>query len=221
MSYQSVEEIKTHLQGSGLKGEQFYNLNPEKRFEDLLERLEEFSRAEIDDFNGGESLMFEEDRVDTLSARDKGSLQLVFPVQEVKEVKVRRGNNWKELDKNRYYSSDFNIFLRDIKARSHHRRLYSGRNSLKRHSDNVTWTDIGSQIQVTYDRGYEDIPNKVKSIQLEIIERMLTHIRQNQNIGVLEPDDVGTVFNSRQVITEDIEKRIGKLTKPKNKYVAL
>ena len=219
MTYVSNSEIKARID---FNGEDFYDINPEQKFDELITNLEEDSRAEINGQIGGRSYEKETDRTDVLDASDKDILELVFPIQSVSQVETYRRNGWETLDDERYEHTAHNLELLPIIRREYGNYLrYRHVNPLSQRTMELTWNDIATRVRVTYDRGYDEIPHMIKEVQYDMINRMLTHLRQDQNISKIEPDKATEQLNNRTVLTKDIMKRLNKVSRPKNKYTVL
>jgi len=225
----SKDEVKQAVTPAGIDDKDFYTDGfTEGKFEDLLERLEKRSRAIINNQLKGEGLEKETDRVDTFEAVDKAKIQLAFPVQDLKKVEIRTGTddngdpNWKELSKNLYRFTDQFVIYKGRLNQSFE-QTYSRRSSnpLKRYSSNASWSDRCTQVRVTYDRGFDDIPFTVIEVQEELIRRMLTHLRQEQNLAKVNPQEVSGMVQGRQLLTDDLMNRISQITQAKHKYTML
>lgn len=223
MSYLTLQEIKDAVEPAGREGEEFYQTHPEPEFEELLQTFEDESRAVINGQIKGEGYEEETGRVDKFDAPDKPHIQLAYPVNSVSKVEIQTvpDGTWETLESRLYSSDDKKIKLRKsiIQNQDYY---YNVQNPLKFESGRTRWSQLCDNVRVTYDRGYStaNIPNEIKSIQKRIIRRMLVHLRQEQNLANLTPDDVQQ-FNTRQVLTEDIMQRISSITQAKNKYTML
>lgn len=226
MSYLSLEEVEDAIRPTGFSKQDYFNKHPTERFEQLLEELEKDSRAVINNQIMGEGLEYEEDKVEVLEAPSKNKIQLAFPVQDVKKVEIRNGEDYRDFSDRRYRFDRQYLILRGTvrdagRSANHGRHLRGSKNPLKRESNKSEWRDVARQIRVTYDRGFQEIPNDVKQIQKGIIRKMLTQLRQDQNLANIEPDDVAGIQNNRQLLTEDIKERIGGVTQAREKYTML
>lgn len=223
------DEVKQAVTPAGIDDEDFYTDGfTEGKFEDLLERLEKRSRALIDNQLNGEGLEKETGRVDTFEAVDKAKIQLAYPVQDVKKVEVRTGTdnngdpNWRELSKNLYrFTEQFVIYKGRLNQSFEQTYSRRSSNPLKRYSSNASWSDRCTQVKVTYDRGYDDIPFSVIEVQEELIRRMLTHLRQEQNLAKVNPQEVSGMVQGRRLLTDDLLNRVGKISQAKHKYTML
>ena len=223
MSYLTLQEIKDAVKPAGRNGDEFFETHSEPEFETLLETFEEESRAVINGQIKGEGYERETDRVDTIDAPDKPHLQLVYPVDSVSKIEIQTvpDNDFDTLETELYRADDKKVKLRRT-IRRQQDYYFNVQNPLKYQSGRTRWSQICDTVRVTYDRGYDtsNIPAEIKSIQKRIIRRMLVHMRQEQNLANLSPDDV-QAFNTRRILTDDIKDRIGSITQAKNKYTML
>lgn len=222
MSYLTLSEVKAAIKAAGREGEEFFELNPGPELDNLLETLEERSRAIINNQLKGEGYEEETGRVDTVDAPDKPHIQLPFPVQDVSKVEISTTpGKWKTLDTEMYSFDDQKLKLRQSLIPDQN-RFWNIQNPLKNNSRRATWARVSDRVRVTFDRGYAtgNTPTAIKEVQQDIIRRMLVHYRQEQNLANLTPDEVQG-FNQRQILTDDINKRLDGVTQPKNKYVML
>lgn len=223
MTYLSLQELKDATVPTGFEPGDYFETHPQENYDDLLQRLEEQSRAIINNQLQGEGYEEETDRVDTETAPDKPELQLAFPVQDVSKVEVQSipDGDWTELETNLYSFDEQAVRLREQLVIDKN-RFWNIMNPLRRNSSRATWASIGDRVRITYDRGYStsNIPETIKEVQREIIRRMLTHLRQDQNLGNLSPD-ANPEFNERRLLTDDIQERIGRITQTKNKFLML
>lgn len=226
MTYLSLQELKDAVKpiyGEASEGGQkWFETNPEPEFEGLLQTLEADSRAIINNQINGQGYERETGRVDTFDTPDKPTIQLAFPVDDVTKVEYsNRPGEFKDLDSSLYTFDDQKI---EIKASLIDREYpyINDQNPLTYSSNRATWAGVAERVRVTYDRGYEtaNVPNDIKEVQKSIIRRMLIHLRQEQNLSNLAPDDV-QAFNTRQILTDDIKDRIGGISQTKHKYVML
>lgn len=223
MTYLTLQEIQDAVQPAGREGDEFFETHSQPQFETLLETFEEESRAVINGQIKGEGYERETGRVDTFDAPDKPHLQLVYPVDTVKKVEIQSipDGTFTELETDLYSADDKKVKLRRT-IRRQQDYYFNVQNPLKFQNSRTRWSQICDTVKVTYDRGYEtaNIPTEIKSIQKRIIRRMLVHMRQEQNLANLSPDDV-QAFNTRRILTDDIKDRIGSITQNKSKYVML
>jgi len=220
MTYVTKDEVKTRVE---FDGEDFYDINPGDKFDTLLDRLLKESKAIINGQIGGETLEEETGRVDVVNAPDKDGIELVYPINDVSKVEVYRRNSWRTLDSERYFKTEHNVKLSPIIRRDYGDYLrYRRVNPLRMNSNELTWSDLGQKVRITYDRGFSTIPEGVKETQIAIVNRQLTLLRQDQNLSAMQPDEAVNALNNREVLTDDIVERMaGKLSRPQNKYVVL
>jgi len=223
MTYLTLQELQDAVKPAGRDGEEFYQTNPDPQFEDLLTALEEDSRAIINNQLKGEGYERETDREDLLDAPDKPHIQLVYPVDTVSQVEIQTvpDGEWEVLETELYSVDDQKIKLRQTIVRNQD-YYFNVQNPLRYANGRARWSQLCDRVRVTYDRGYEtaNIPQGLKEVQKRIVRRMLTHLRQDQTLANISPDDV-QAYNTRQLLTDDIMARIGELTQTKNKYVML
>lgn len=215
--YCTLDEIKNYLKSTNLTGDKFRDISPDEKFDDILTELEKRTRSVINQQIGGRSLLYESDREDVYQAPSSRNVSLVYPVQEVKKVERYYRNEWDTVDEERYYFTDFNLVLRGRYERKRYRPgAWRAKNPLTRNTESYVWNDLADKVRVTYDRGFEEIPHSVKDIQKTLIKRYLTHMRQDQNLSLQNPEDVQSLFENRSVFTEDLQKRMDKITHPQN-----
>jgi len=220
--YLTLQEVKDAVKPAGREGEEFYEKFPEPEFDALLTTFEEESRAVINGQIKGQGYEKETGRTDTFDAPDKPTIQLTYPVDTVSKVERQvRPGEWKTLDSDLYTHDDQQLKVKETFVDREY-PFKNNLNPLTYYSNRATWSGVGNRIRVTYDRGFEtaNIPNEIKSIQKKIIRRMLVHLRQEQNLANLNPDDV-QAFNTRRILTEDIKDRISTISQTKHKYVML
>jgi len=211
--YMTVDEVRERTE---YKADDFYATDEEERFDELLERVEEEAGATIDSFMGDTSFHHEEGVELEVPAPRRASIELLYPVQDVLMVEVlrARGGDFQEIDENRYYFTEHRLYLHEgQKASRSWRRRGRASNPLRSNIDRVTWADMGRLVRVTYNRGYTEVPANVKSVQMAIINNILRNLRLEQSIGSISPDAVSNYVNNREVMTEDIEKRLKQLTR--------
>lgn len=224
----STDEVRKAVTPAGWEGTDFYEEFPQEKFDKLLSRLEKDSRSIIDGQLMGEGLEEETGRVDKYEAPDKEKIQLAYPVNDVSKVEIRTGTDssgnpeWDELEDSLYRNTEqFVVYKGRVNQTFKESVSYQNKNSLKRYSNSASWADRCTQVKITYDRGFSTIPNQVKEVQKEIIRRMLTHLRQEQNLAKVDPTEVSSMVNERRLLTEDIKDRIGKITQGRHKYTMI
>jgi len=227
MTYLNLSELKETVKPTlgepDTAGEDYFQTHPEPEFEELLTRLEKQSRAIINGQIKGEGYERETDRVDTQNAPGKPELQLVRPIDTVSKVEVtnKADGTWTELDTELYSNDEQSVRLRSSLIPNQF-EYWNVQNPLKRNSNRAKWSDIADRVRVTYDRGYtvDNIGYDIKEVQREIIRRILVHLRQEQNLANLSPDNVNA-FNQREILTEDIQNRINQISQNKHKYTMM
>lgn len=223
MSYLSKEEVKDAIAPTGFSRKDYFEKHPRENFDQLLKELEKDSRAVIDNQLKGEGLEKEENLVEEIRAPHRKKIQLSFPVQDVKLVEINASEGYRELRDSRWRFTKQYLILRGTRRDFGNKGRVRTRNQnpLKNQSNSFEWADLGQRVRVTYDRGFEEIPQDVKEVQKKIIRKMLTHLRQDQNLAQIEPDDVSNIANQRTILTEDIKETIGGITMAREKYTML
>lgn len=184
-------------------------------WEELLESLEKETRAYIESYMGDETFSYETGTTLEVTPPDNSTIQLSYPVDSIDKVEVKktRDGDWEELDSDRYYHTDHSLILHERPSNAKYRgRLRRRRNPISRFTERATWRDLYYNIKVTYDRGFENIPENVKGIQISMINNLLRNLRLEQSIGAIEADAIGTYVDAGSVMTEDIEKRLDEIT---------
>ncbi len=227
MTYLSITELKDRIKYTG---DDFYDINPETKFEDLLTELEKESRGIINSYIGidNETLGEETDRVDTETAPDNSVISLLYPVQEVKKVEIQRGideDTWQELSSDYYTYSEHNLKLkkayRSGRVFDYPYRVRSQINSLKSYSNRITWRTLCRRVKVTYDRGYKTIPADIKSAQVKLVNNLLRNLRQEQNVAALSPEDLSSYVEGQTILTEDVKSILDNQTNLKHNVIVL
>lgn len=208
-AYQSLDAIKQRVDYDGAA---FFDDNEHLRFDELLVRLEEEARGLIETRSGDETFALEEGRVDEFRATDDAALPLVYPIRDVQSVEFKRTMraDWTTLEPDRYDYTDHRLVL-DVGRRRGSMRL-SGGVDLTSHAERSTWMDLARKLRVTYDRGFDPVPADIRSVQIDIINRLLRTLRSEQNIGAMEPDQLQSVTTAEAVLTDDIRERIDQVT---------
>ena len=226
MSYTTIDTLKKRIEYTG---EDFYNLNPDIRFEDLLKTVQSEAKGLIDSYMGNETLEFEEDREDELRAPDNAILRLTYPVREVKSVKIsQNGEDWHELSEKSFTKTKFGIKLRRVSrsgyiSRGLARRI--GRTSMRDRADVLTWRDRAELVRVTYDRGYSlengEMPTDIQNIEITLVNKMLRSLKQEQAIKNLDPTNVETYFDYDELMKEEIVDRIKNIERVTPRFATL
>jgi len=210
-SYQSLDQLRERVD---YNGESLFSDNQELRFDELLVRLERESRGIFETLWGDETPLTETDRTDTMRATDDAAMPLVYPIQSVSTVEVKRtlGSDWDTLDPDWYDVTDHRLVLARRSAAS--RVRYD--NELARNTRRASWRDLAAKVRVTYDRGFgSEPPADIQSIQVAIVNRMLRHLRQEQTVAAASPEEfAGVAADFDAVVDEQIRARISDVTAP-------
>ena len=218
-------ELSTLKQRIEYKGDDYYDIHPEEKFDELLTQLEKESRQLINNHKGSAGLSFtfekETDRTDTIRAPNARTVQLVYPVQNVSKVEIELfDKGYNELDDTSYDSTRHNLilqrsafpFINDTRQR---------KRKLDRNITDPTWNDICTKVRVTYTRGYDSIPENVKNVQIQMINKMLRNLRMEQGIQSVEPDNVSQFVDAGTVMSEDIRQSLDDISASKSPVVAV
>lgn len=208
---QSIDRIKNRLPH---KPEQFFDeYDMELSFEELLELLEEESRGIIENRTGDYKFSFQEDVEDVVSCHDSDTLHLPRPVQKIKKIEVtRRDGAWREVSKNSYITKEWGAKLRRRpRGFKDRRRRYNGHH-FRDKTHELEWSMLGEEARIKYDRGYKEIPNDIKSVQIKIIKNMLDADRLGQALSTINVDDPN-LEGWDKIIDEDIESEIKEMTR--------
>lgn len=208
-AYQTVDEIKARVH---YRKEDF-DLDTND-FQTLLETVEEESRALIESFMGDFTFEKETDRVDVINSSYSEGVPLVYPVDKVSKVEYKRraSSDWEELDEDHWYNTEHRLVL-DRYPRQYERRRHFHRRIGDRKRK---WKDISTQISVTYDRGYDNIPANVKNIQLDIINKILRRLKNEQSVSAMDPEQMQALELADKVMSDDILERLNQITRLKN-----
>lgn len=223
-AYQSLDRLKARLE---YDAEDLFDTrdNAAKRFDRLLggtdavgdgpawEGLKAEARDIIENYASDEPFSREEGRVDTMRATDDSSMPLVYPIQDVEQVEIKRSlrRDWHPFEADRWDFTDHRLVLafeRGRRGGTHGTR----RNELADRARRRTWVDICAKVRVTYDRGFDPVPYDVQSVQVAIVNRMLRNLKTEQNIAAMEPDQIEAVTTAEAIMTEDIRDRITSIT---------
>jgi len=218
------------------EGEDFYDINPESGFDDLLAQLEKESRDAMNNYKGSASrsvtFNIETDRVDEYRAPGSRTIPLVYPIQDgssdgttyegVKEVEIKRrpGQEWSTLGSDAWDYTKHHLILERY-AFPLVERLRRNVRLLNRRIDQPNWSDLSTKVRVTYDRGYLSIPDLVKSIQINIINRMLGELRQGQNIEALKPEEMGEIIEGQKALVDKEKDDLDNITSAKAPIVSV
>ena len=219
--YQSLERLKMRLE---YDADDLFDSddNAHKRFDRLLmgtaevgdgddfDGLEAEARSIIESYHSDEPFTRQEDRVDVIRTVDEAAIPLAYPVESVASVEIKRSlrSDFRELSEDRWDATDHRIVLSFGPHRYGSRRGGRRRNVLADNAGRAEWSQIAEKLRVTYTRGYDPIPADIRSIQVDIINRMLRNLRTEQTISAMEPDQIESVTAAEAIVTEDIEARI-------------
>jgi len=209
-AFQSLESLRERVD---YDGDELFRDNEQLRFDQLLVRLERESRDIFITLWGDQPPTAEDGRIDTKRTTDDSAIMLPYPVRDVTKVEVKRSldSDWDTLDADWY---DFTPHRLVLARTSISDRVRRG-NPIAETARRATWRDIGVKIRVTYDRGFESIPYDIQSVQVTLVNRMLRHLRHEQNLANMSADEFeGLSPNVDDVVSEDIRRRIQDVTKP-------
>ncbi len=211
--YLAVDDIKPRIH---YRSDDFSLTSSE--FDDLLETIETETRELINSHMGDESFSKETGRIDKFSAKDSAAIPLTYPVDSITKVEYKRkiSGSWRELDSDRYTSTEHRLKLRRYPEIFYERRQCRSMNRLNYDSSRLAWSDFAVEIKVTYDRGYDSVPANVKNIQIDMINKTLRKLKNEQNISAMNPEQMEAVTQSSRIMTEDIMKRLDDITSMKN-----
>lgn len=225
MTYLTTDEIRDRIE---YDPDVFFDINPSTKFDSLLTTLEQESRNLINSYIGidNETLKSETDKVYEIDAPDNARISLIYPVQDVTKVEVKRGidDDWETLDSKYYSYSERGIKLKKSFTNLDARNFpYTRRkvNNLKINSNRITWAILYRRVKITYDRGYDTIPSDIKSAQIKIINNLLRNLRQEQNVSALSPSDISNYVEGTTVLTEDIQNILDNQTRLRDNVVVL
>lgn len=219
--YQSLERLKMRLE---YEATDLFDSddNAAKRFDRLLmgtaevgdgdsfDGLEAEARSVIESYHSDEPFTKQVDRVDEIRAKDEAATPLAYPVDSVASVEIKRSlrDEWRVLPDYRWDRTDHRIVLSYGPHRYGGGRRGTRRNVLADNAGRAEWSQIAEKLRVTYTRGYDPIPADIRSIQVDLINRMLRNLKTEQNISAMEPDQITALTAAEAVVTEDIEARI-------------
>jgi hypothetical protein len=228
--YQSLQRIRARIDHE--PDELFpENDNPEKRFDRLImgtdavgdgpawEGLEAESRAIIENL-WSDTTFNTETRTDEPNPPDNASLPLAWPVNDVTEVEYRRSlrQDFQTLEDWKYRHTEHLLIL-EIGSRAGVSSTAQGysrtTNELLSTTTRRTWSDVAVEVRVTYDRGFETVPYDVQNIQIDLINRMIRKLRQEQTLAAAAPEDyAGVGEDLDSVVDESVRERVLDITPP-------
>ena len=225
--YQSLDRIRARIEH---EPSDLFEDNEEKRFDRLImgtdevgdgaawTGLEAEARGIIETLSGDNPWNLEEDRVDEKRAPDTATLPLAYPIQSVSTVEIKRTlrSDWHELEDYQYQATEHNL-IAEFGSRAGRARTANGTrqsvNELLSTTLRRNWSDRAVRVRVTYDRGFETVPLDIQSVQIQIINRMLRMLRNEQTFAAASPEDfAGLSPEFDAVMTEDIRDRIDDAT---------
>lgn len=225
--YQSLSRLRARVEYE--PDDLYEGPNAEARFDRLLfganlpdadvapewPGLEGEARGIIETTLGDATLSHETDRVDELRPTDDAALPLVYPIQDVSKVeyKYRLGNDFEELDTDRYTHTEHRLVLEYGRRGRSNPRGGVRRNTLADAATRATWSDLAARLRVTYDRGFETIPLDIQSVQVAIVNRMLRNLKTEQNIAAMDPEQITAVTDAEAILTDDIMERLDSVTR--------
>jgi hypothetical protein len=216
-AYQDLSRIRQRIDHQPAD---FYGDDPNAalRFDELLVELEEESRGIFETLWGDQTPLTETDRTDTFaSVPDDAALALVYPITDVSEVEYKRtlASDFETLDTDWYTHSDHRLILSDRPNSNALRYRYAQGNPIADAAERTTWGDLAAELRVTYDRGFgQDPPQDIQSIQIALIENMLASRKLQQTHSAAAPDELASVIDAEDVVTESLRQRIDDVTKP-------
>jgi len=223
--YQPIERLKARVD---YEPTDFFENNEAKRFDRLLggeayvgddpegwAGLEAESRAIIETNTGDETWNEELERVDTLRPPDNPQIPLVYPIQQIRTVEIKRSqrDEWETLEDYEYDRTDHALVLaRQSRTRKNGRSLRPT-NELLSTTKRTTWMDVAVSVRVTYDRGFNPIPTDIQHIQVRLVNQALRQLKAEQTIAAANPEQfAGVSPDMDAVLTESIRQRIDDLT---------
>jgi len=195
--------------------------NPERRFDRLAKRALSEATSIINNNTGDETWHRETDRTDIHPAPSGRILGLVYPVVEVSSVErlylsgAGGGGQFREIPDRSYAATEHGVKLRSNRSRA--ARFSNPRvadpNGLTRNADSAEWSSMGTEVRVTYTRGYEEIPANIKQLTTNIANRMLRNLKNEQNVAAASPDELAGVSPEYdRVISDSIQESLDGLT---------
>jgi len=214
-AYQDLAAIRERID---YEGSDIFSDNEALRFDELLVRLEQESRGIFETLWGDETPLEETGRTDVRRATDDAALALVYPITDVTKVEIKRtlGDDWDELDSERYDHTEHRLVLAahpggTALAHGGHRRT----TTVGQYAARATWADLAAKLRVTYDRGFgTEPPNDIKSIQIDIINKMLRQMKREQTVAAASPEELAGITEPAEVVTEEIRDRVQDVTSP-------
>lgn len=211
-AYQSLERLRQRVE---YQAGDFFSNNEQLRFDELLVELEAEARGIFETMWGDVKPTAEDGRIDTVQATDDTALSLPYPVRDVTEVEIKyaNGGDFETLEPRWYSHSEFNLILETDAVP---RTRYDIRNDygLPRFANSPTWIDLGEQVRITYDRGFETLPDDIISVQVQLVNNLLRKLRLEQNVEAASPDEYRAMTDGMEVVSDEIRARIDDIASP-------
>ena len=211
MVYTDIETIKDRVE---YEGEDFYDLNPESNFDELLTQLEKESRSIIENHMGDVSFSEETDKEEEFVNPSGTRIQLDYPINNVSKIEVLRhiGDNYETLDSDLYEVSKHGVNLEKYPNDEKFLTARYHQNPLGHNVNKVRWENIAEKVRITYDRGFTDVPQNIKSIQITIVNRLLRQLKNEENIQALSPDEAANLPERQVILTDELKNRLDNVT---------
>jgi len=223
--YQPIERLKARVD---YEPTDFFENNEDKRFDRLLggeayvgddpdgwAGLEAESRAIINTNTGDETWSEELGREDVLRPPDNPQLPLVYPVQQIQSVEIKRSrrDDFETLDDYEYDHTGHALVLARQSRTIKNGRSLRPTNELLSTTKRTTWMDVAVSVRVTYDRGFNPVPTDIQHIQVRLVNQALRQLKAEQTIAAANPEQFAGVSPDKDaVLTESIRQRIDDLT---------
>lgn len=218
-AYQSLARLRDRVE---YEGTDFFTDNEELRFDELLIKLEAESRAIFENLWGDVTVAAEDGRIDTRQATDDEALPLPYPIRDVTEVEVQftTGGDWETLEQRQYSHTEHNLIL-ESNTLPRTRYQIRQRRGIERFAAQPSWVDLCERLRITYDRGFESIPQDILSVQVQIVNNLLRQLRLEQNVEAASPDEYRAMTDGMTVVNEEIQSRISSIASPGRSVMAI
>jgi len=218
-AYQSLARLRERVE---YEGGDFFSDNEQLRFDELLVKLEAESRAIFENLYGDVTPKAQDGRIDERQAVDNKALSLPYPIRDVTEVEVQYnvGGDFETLDTEWYSHTEHHLILdsdRIPRTRFNLRR----QRGIERFASQPGWLDLCERLRVTYDRGFESIPQDILSVQVQIVNNLLRQLRLEQNVEAAAPDEYRAMTDGMEVVTDEIKSRISSIASPGRSTMAV
>jgi hypothetical protein len=213
-AYQDLDRIRQRLDYE--PDDFFSGGNAELEFDELLVEFEEESRGIFETLWGDQTPLTETARVDTKQATDDAAIPLVYPINDVTKVEVKRtlASEWDTLDEDWYTHTDHRLILSNRPNTNTLRRRQRG-NSLTDTAERTTWGGLAEKLRVTYDRGFgSEPPADILSIQVQLINNMCRARKREQTVAAASPEEFAGQTETNEIVTDEIRSRVSDVTKP-------